>query len=866
MEKDLNSFKALQPRRTPVSWNQDPAILSVICEHLSVPDLCRVACVSKRFKNAAYKESHWLRRLRNIHLIPQDYQEGDQLSEEEKGSEKDSSLINDIPSASPLDALDTFQFKPGKAREGYMHLFRVYAPLYFDILDSGRNKEPEIFKIYREPQQQAKVLSHIKLFAESDDLENNHEENLASIHTMLDLFENAALGEFEQGYDEKDILGRVKEYAGVLVILNGGESCVQLLIQKHPLVSGERLPEGGGDTKYFFNNGVLDKEKLQHYLQSIADSLNAQTGDIDNVFPPTIPVMLPLFEKILEDNIMELFSSMIDYAKEVDQQLYLNTVPELYVHLKWFTTILKPCNNTGPDYIEHISTIIDESMGLAAENYFSAEFQYFSDKCDEEIAKWNKTSADHEAATETFLWSNVSKEKDKSDFLSSFKKVLMMPVSVIPFSGSTAEGSTNNIKHDIKPVAEDTTAEKPGAITSPTSSLPPDSVTGTNNNSTASLPLPQTPPTTELDAMMAVMNNKLAGIKTLFSLELALSLIRLGRDAIERIGKFAVMENRTASDAKVQCEAIFVELVRQVGSKHVRDGFDKAINTLNKYNPQKFRQTITEKTSDGEEHNAVEPLAIFAELVNIGDLIQQMIHVFFEEELCLKQYIDRTDFLSPAVKAKKRFEQSLDDSVANGLNRGIDVLIDQIDFVLITQQLGSDFNPMPVDPASGYNNNNGGLIDIGPTEASKQVVSLLSSHVKLLAGSTEKSVIDVFQQEIGVRFFHSLCKHIKRQTISAEGSIKLISDLNYYYDFVASLKQKEIMPYFEALKEVGHLFLIDGTDAKELGKTLSDMTRFRGVLQPEEVYEFVQCRADWFQVKREVEKVMYGFGVECMMM
>jgi recyclin-1 len=96
-----------------------------------------------------------------------------------------------------------------------------------------------------------------------------------------------------------------------------------------------------------------------------------------------------------------------------------------------------------------------------------------------------------------------------------------------------------------------------------------------------------------------------------------------------------------------------------------------------------------------------------------------------------------------------------------------------------------------------------------------------------------------------------------------DGAITLISDLNYYYDYVQSLKQRQILPYFAALKEVGNLFLIDGKDAKALGSTLSDMARFRGVLNSEELLEFVQSRKDWLHVRREVERVMYGFGVDC---
>lgn len=41
-------------------------------------------------------------------------------------------------------------------------------------------------------------------------------------------------------------------------------------------------------------------------------------------------------------------------------------------------------------------------------------------------------------------------------------------------------------------------------------------------------------------------------------------------------------------------------------------------------------------------------------------------------------HIDLTDFLNPVVREKKRFENVLDDSVAKGLNAGIEVLMNQV--------------------------------------------------------------------------------------------------------------------------------------------------------------------------------------------
>ena len=67
---------------------------------------------------------------------------------------------------------------------------------------------------------------------------------------------------------------------------------------------------------------------------------------------------------------------------------------------------------------------------------------------------------------------------------------------------------------------------------------------------------------------------------------------------------------------------------------------------------------------DERDSSGVEPLVTFLELVNVGDLILQMVDVFYEQELIATRLTDRNDFLDPAVKEKKKFEQMLDERVA----------------------------------------------------------------------------------------------------------------------------------------------------------------------------------------------------------
>jgi len=45
-----------------------------------------------------------------------------------------------------------------------------------------------------------------------------------------------------------------------------------------------------------------------------------------------------------------------------------------------------------------------------------------------------------------------------------------------------------------------------------------------------------------------------------------------------------------------------------------------------------------------------------------------------------------------------------------------------------------------------------------------------------------------------------------------------------------------------------------------LAAIIADNDRFLGIFRAEEVYEFAERRADWYQVKSRVEKAMYGIG------
>ena len=88
--------------------------------------------------------------------------------------------------------------------------------------------------------------------------------------------------------------------------------------------------------------------------------------------------------------------------------------------------------------------------------------------------------------------------------------------------------------------------------------------------------------------------------------------------------------------------------------------------------------------------------------------------------------------------------------------------------------------------------------------------------------------------------------------------------MNHYFNSIQTLKNSSLLHFFKALRELSQIYLVDPSDAKELATIIADGDRFYGIFRAEEVYQFAERRADWYQIKNKVERAMYGIG--CMVM
>ncbi|KAK9495205.1 exocyst complex component Sec10-like protein [Lipomyces doorenjongii] len=846
-----------------------PVLYQVILSYLPLSQYVACAQVSRAFRQIVYDDAGWIGRLRKL-KVWDDVGAASFQSDEKKWTKARSIIMQDLASKNitPLNVLQTVHSIPGYARHEFARVYKLLAPLYFDLTRPARVSqfEPQVFKIYRTPELQALVLRTLIQFSNAL-TDDDADEQRQRLYGITEIFENAAIRELETGLDAQDYEGRARRYAMVLTMLNGGNTAVQAFIQRSKLLLSTVTPGTSTCFQVDEKSGQIkvDLEPVKTFLRHLSNGILKEASIIGKIFSTKNDVVekatFHIVERVIEDILGDYCLVLVDRSHEIDIDLYLQVVSGAYEALLQFAySLLLEDPDTDDKALRealrpfHLSVhaIIDRIYEQHVDLYLQEELDRFRAKCDGEVARFDRKAAQQEQEQETILRNKYremailqdSSGAEKFDFLTSFKKVLFLPVVAIGSPVIHASSSSSRASSSMK----DDTSEKLSTQTSATSKEPL--------------------PSTELAANAAILNSRLASIRNLFSLEVALDLIQAARESIERTALFALFDGQTGEEAKEQCQLIFTALLEFLGFHHIQNGFERALSHLTEYRPP----TTTDDGGDGERPQQVEPLVTFLELVNVGDLIQQMVDVFYEKELISRKFLDRTDFLSPAVKEKRRFEQMLDEHVALGLNRGIDVLMEQVNYFLATYQRPNEFNVNNDAAAGNLVAHDSQFFDtrLGPTKAAIKVVNTVSSHTKLLNGNTDKTTLDVFLQEVGLRLYSSIGKHIKRQTIAVDGgAVLLISDLNYYYRFVeTSLRQRPLLPYFAALREIAQLYLIDAKSAREIGIVMSDVVqKFAGIVTAEDVLEYVQRRADWILVKRDVEKAVYGLGLtDCLVM
>lgn len=843
-------------------------------DHLNAADMIRFAQVSRRMQEMVYEDSRWVARLQAMGCWNENEarRRGDGSRSNEmhtpqvkRRSVIEQSLVNgkgrpnirisgdgfdavelasptpktpgpvlELDPRSALSVFERVRSVRGRARHEYGKVYQALGRHYNDAITVSRPMDALIFKTYSLPEEQARMLSHVQRFAGSD-FSPGSAAREAHLQEIVTVFDTAALLEFRQGYEYRDIQGKMRQYAHVIHILNGGSSAVELFLNDNRLIQKKaELGSASDCVDYSQGWGQLSLEKVQAYFERLAIAFAEEAAVVRAVFPNADQVLLHLLDKTGQEILSPFLTALFEDARGRSTAIYLKTISGTFAATRQLITECGVTSDSSDESQTRANAVIAQIYGPHLESYLAEELESFKRRADQEVEQWSQALRDREESTESFLMSNINRTADKKDFMSSFKKVVMMPVNLLPTFSNPAEKKTAAKTLVNGDLARPSTPNPLSQARSVTPSLPSEA------------------PTTELAAKAALMNTRLENIRSLFSIEVALNLVHAAKSSLERIAQFIALGGQYGDSSRTTCSAIFRHLLQAIGERHVKTGFDTAISHLSHFQSRNPTSPTTTTNTPTSTTTQVAPLTTFLELVNLADLIQQMLTVFYDSELLRLQIARPNDHLDPNFKDKKRFEAMLDERVASGLGKGIDVLIEEVDYICATTQSPTDFNP-PNDLVT----------DVGPTLTCRKVIEVVGGHTSMLSGATEKTLLDVFVGEVGLRLFGALCKHIKRQRISTGGAIPLISDMSAYATYIGGFKNPELNNYFVALREVAQIFLLGGEkekDIKEMAGVISDGERFRGVFGTEEVVEFVERRADWLVIRGRVERRVLGEG------
>lgn len=833
-----------------------PEIVTNIASYLSTVDYLSFQQVNKRVYaiiNGKNDSKYWSLKLTRMGL-----------QQVHSNEEEEITLLDENDDQNSLRIFEIYKsFTAQNSKNIFVKFYRCYNSYARKLYNNNlANFFPTSYS--NDPLKQTKILNFIKKYNFSN---KNDIETFTRIETnfniLREIFINSVLKESELNYQSNN-LAAVARFMKILLISNEESNAIEFFKSKADLppsltvlpsndelfwAEQPREGDSGGSTVIF------NSKNLDTFLNQLRDFLNEKIKLADILFKDEFPVILQFIEFFIQDILLDILNNILlsysEFLKEngKDSKANYECVPELYfTFIKKFDTELNDSVNAGANFRKVVRDLLNLYLEPFVVNYMNQTTRVFESFINSQLANYDTQVQDKQREQNAKIYNTL---KDQTDASSASNNELPNDLSIITETSKTvpeADSKPSTIHQSVH--STDISNDKLDFLSSFTK------IFKFSNNENQRLKQQL-----QLAYNLNLISNNLQNIKSLISLDLCYKILQETSEKTDQIYKFHTIESLLPL-IKLRCQEIFKILITQLNKNHVKPAFEKAILLLQKYNPNEIEQIEIKFNSLSPANTQVEPLVQFTELINIGDIILQMISIFYKNELIPKKIIDKNkDFLNDVIQLKKNFETSIDDFVAEGLNIGINKLMDEISFVFKTLQLPDDYNPPPPS-------RNSPIRDIKPTKCAIRVVELLSNHCFLLTGATDKGTIDVYQQEIGERFFNEIVKHLKKCFISTEGAIWLICDLNYFYDFIANkLKQKNVVPYFVGLKSIGQLYIISGKDSKELGKLISDLGKFNGIFTQEEIYEFVQRRSDWVRVRKDVEKVMYGLGIrDCCIM
>lgn len=825
----------------------------------------------------------------------------------------------------PINCLSFKMGDPEAARLRMLHIWHLLHPIVVELLikDNANFQSIKTFETYNSPTTQAKLLTNVYRMLPLYKRFPEYKKMIIKLDTLMNMFISSLTGEIRVRLDAKDystakiLIGAIDNLHVTTSTIDPLESLIEFFYERYGsdyafLLDGEevnRFFTHATNKRGAVNGFELSYTGADDIFQRVSDTLNANLAEITAIFHSKtgegsevdeVPIVLKVLEHFLSNYFVGvLVDRIISRSKEIDAEdmggepskgiiedprinimnedsLFFQCVPYLHERLISFINTLKYPHTeiqmdngkvTEMDYAKVGCQLVNYTF----ENYLT-EFTFgLPLRCKaslfQVIDSWQSHNANVQRGIEHEIMKNVEEDTDQSKFNFEMFSAFSTMFSFKKQKATEEEGAKMN---KLSKVA----------------------------------------------ARLQILSGKVVTLKSLVSMDLVVLLlqhIKNSYDLLLGLTKYPITD-QLRNQINQTCINIFNDMLTILTSRHIRPGFNEALDRLKKYDPM-----LSEGVYINGDVTTLEPLKNFIELVDAGDLILQMVEIFYDKELIGTEIVHpkvghSKDFLKMNVieKSIKTLESSLDNYVATGLDVTIMIIMNEIQ-----TKIENNVGPIPLPgvnkskkkkdakPGAIYGAQfppptssqstvsmstttttlppNNKVYDLGvhdtlpmnrgrPMEWVTIATGIMDTHFKLLQETIERGIMDAFKQEIGDRFVTLLIQLLVRKfVVSTTGAVQLSFDINYLHAFYAREKIKPAIEYLVGFKMVDQIYLVEcqgeRTRVAELGRMVVDVGRDNGVFTPEEVYQFATRRADWGAVKRGVDKTVYGLGLEdCVVM
>ena len=350
----------------------------------------------------------------------------------------------------PLSVFTKVRSIRGQARPEYGKVYKALGPYYLNLLSTSHPMQCRIFEDFSVPDQQAQLMANVRIFSASDFSPGSgaREERMSE---AMGMFDTAALLEFRQGYEFKDIQGKMRQYARVMNVLNGGKSGIDLFLHDNKIINQRaELGSVAACIDYSLGYGQLSLERVQAYFERLGNAFTQENAIVHAVFPNPKDVSLLLLEEVAKEILSPFLSELFEDARTRGTSIYLRIISGTFQSLRQFIETVVVSDDVDEATVARCNGIGTQIFAPHLETYLAQELDFFRHKANSEVEQWDRALSEQAASAESFLMSNVNRQADKKDFMSSFKQVLMMPVNILPsFTGAqTSKTTTKKLKAD----------------------------------------------------------------------------------------------------------------------------------------------------------------------------------------------------------------------------------------------------------------------------------------------------------------------------------------------------------------------------------------------------------------------------------